>query len=233
MRGHKTGCDGPCNRGCRCSRCCPKCPTGPTGSAGPTGSDGAAGAPGAVGATGPCCTGATGTPGPAGPAGPEGPAGPAGPGDFAMFYGLTAGTGNPDTTDYGASVAVKTSAGTGRVPFPRNGPLSGAIVRVDGSSFTLPDVGTYRITFKVHTTQTGQLQLELDDVALPETTTPDMNPTDGGHLIVGDAIITTAVPSAVLAVINPAGNSTALGITPANGASTHANAQSIVIERLA
>lgn len=74
MRGHggrRNGCDGPCNRDCKCSRCCPKCPTGPTGapgsgSLGPTGATGAAGAQGLPGPTGPCCTGATGPFGPTG-----------------------------------------------------------------------------------------------------------------------------------------------------------------------
>ena len=149
-----------------------------------------------------------------------------------MFYGLTAGTGNDAATDYAATVAVKTAAGTGRVPFPRNGPANG-IVRVDGSSFTLAAVGTYHITYKVHTTEPAQLNLELNDVELPETETADLNPTSGGHLLVGDAIITTTVINSVLAVVNPTGNATALTITPADGSKTHANAQSIQILRLA
>ena len=150
-----------------------------------------------------------------------------------MFYGLTAGTGNPDTTDYAATVAVKTSAGTGRVPFPRDGATSGAaVVRADASSFILAAPGTYHVIFKVHTTEPGQLELELNGAELPETTTPNMNPTAGGHLFVGDAYITTTVANEVLAVINPPNNSPALTITPADGASTHANAQSITIERL-
>jgi len=151
---------------------------------------------------------------------------------FAFFYGLTAGTGNGGPTDYAATVAVKTSAGTGRVPFPRVGPAAAGILAIDSSSFTLPVVGTYEITFKVHTTEPGQLQLEVQGTALPETTTPNMNPTSGGHLIVGNSIITTSVINSVLAVINPTGNSAALTITPANGSQTWANAQSISIKRL-
>jgi hypothetical protein len=85
----------------------------------------------------------------------------------------------------------------------------------------------------VHTTEPGQLELELNGVELPETTTPDMNPTSGGHPIIGNALITTGAPNAVLAVINPPGNSAALTITPADGAETHANAQSITILRVA
>ena len=42
---------------------------------------------------------------------------------FAMFYGLTAGTGSGGT-DYAATIPAKTTAGTGRVPFPRLGAAS-------------------------------------------------------------------------------------------------------------
>ena len=96
MRGHsgrRNGCDGPCQRDCKCSRCCPKCPTGPTGAAGapgtgtvgPTGATGASGLPGP---TGPCCTG------PTGPFG-EGPAGQ--PGAGFKFSGVVGTSATGDT----------------------------------------------------------------------------------------------------------------------------------------
>lgn len=151
----------------------------------------------------------------------------------SMFFGLTAGTGNPGPTDYAATVAPKTAAGTGRVPFPQDGPSDGNIVRVDGSSFTLPDIGTYLVTFRVHTTEPGQLQLELNGADLAETAAGNMNPTAGGHPIVGNALITTNVINSVLAVINPTGNTPALTITPADGASTHANAQTLTVLQIA
>ena len=209
----------------------PSGPTGPSGATGPSGPAGPSGATGTTGPTGP--SGATGAAGATGATGATGADGSAL--GFAMFYGLTAGTGNPSATDYAATIPAKTAAGTGRVPFPRNGPATGpsVITRADASSFILADVGTYHVIFKVHTTEPGQLQLELNGADLAETTTPDMNPTAGGHLIVGDSYITTSVVNSVLAVINPVGNTPALTITPADGASTHANAQSITIERLA
>lgn len=152
---------------------------------------------------------------------------------FTNYYGLTAGTGNGGATDYAATVAVKTAAGTGRVPFPRDGVTTGASTRVDGSSFTLPEIGTYSVSFRVHTTEPGQLQLELDGAALPETTMANMNPTAGGHEIAGvNLLVTTTTINSVLAVINPTGNSPALTITTADGASTHANAQTLTILRL-
>lgn len=150
---------------------------------------------------------------------------------YAMFYGLTAGAGNLGSTDYAATIPVKTAAGTGRVPFPRNGSAVG-IVRADDSSFTLPDVGTYEVTFHVHTTEPGQLELEVNGVEEPECTGEDMNPTAGGHSIVGSCIITTAGVNAVIDVINPPGNSTALTITPHDGANTHANSQTLIIKKL-
>ena len=106
-------------------------------------------------------------------------------------------------------------------------------MRVDAESFLLAP-GSYRVTATVHTTESGQLQLELGGVAVDNSTFGNANPTAGGHPIVVDAIVTVpAGPGEVLAVINPAGNSTALTITPADGALTHAYAQKLIIEKLA
>jgi hypothetical protein len=204
------------------------------GAQGPQGpSGGAQGATGAQGAPG----GSQGFQGPqgslGGSQGAQGAQGSAGNAQtFGMFYGLTAGTGNQGSTDYAATVAVHTSAGTGRVLFPRNGPAAG-IVRVDASSFTLAATGTYEVAFEVHTTEPGQLELELNGAPVPESCMGNMNPTSGGHPIKGHVFITTAGINAVLAVINPAGNSTALTITPADGSETNANAQTLTIRRVA
>jgi len=151
-----------------------------------------------------------------------------------MFYGLTAGTGMVEgTTDYAAPIPVKTSAGTGRVPFPRSGPTLGSITRVDLSSFQLAHVGTYEVTFKVQTTKPGQLQLELNGTDVVDSVSSSQSGSSfGANPIVGNCFITTTAPNSVLAVINPDGNAAALTITPANGANTHANAQSITIKRL-
>ena len=153
---------------------------------------------------------------------------------FGDFYGLTAGTGNGSGTDYAATIAVHTGAGTGRVPFPRLNTSFGSVATTtaSGTAFTLPNIGVYRVTFKVHTTEPGELQLELNGTALPYTTTANMNPTAGGHLIMGTYYVTTVAPNATLAVINPAGNTPALTITPADGASTNAVAQNLLIEQV-
>lgn len=195
------------------------------------------GLPGGVPPSGSVSVGGGSASGPDGPQGPQGPQGAQGAVggelDYSMFYGLTTGTGNGGPNDYAATIAVKTSAGTGRVPFPRLGPTSGIIVPVDASSFRLPAIGTYEITFKLHTTEPCQFEIEVDGAEVPESVTQDYNPTSGGHFVFGSAIIQTDNINAVVAIINPPGNSTALTITPANGALTHANAMSITIKRLA
>jgi hypothetical protein len=222
-------CDNSCTNTCTSCTTCPTGPTGPTGATGLDGLDGATGPTGPTGATG--LDGLDGATGPTGPTGATGATGAAAVSEFAMFFGLTTGTGMIGT-DYAATIPVKTAAGTGRVPFPQDGPAIG-ITRIDSSSFTLPDIGTYEIIFKVHTTEPGQLQLELDGSDLPETIAVNLNPTSGGHPIVGNAFITTTGVNSVLALVNPAGNSTALTITPADGASTHANSQSLSIKQIA
>jgi len=146
---------------------------------------------------------------------------------FAMFFGLTSGTGNGGPTDYPATVAP-----SGRVPFPQDGAVAGSIVRVDASSFTLPNIGVYEINFSVQTTEPGQLQLQLNGVVLDNTTAANMNPISGGHPIAGHFFITTTSVNSILAIVNPAGNATALTITPADGANTHANCQSLTIKQI-
>jgi len=219
--------------------------TGPTGSQGPTGATGAEGLASSV-------TGPTGAQGPTGtdssvtgPTGAQGLTGPSATGanglaaviSFARFYGLTLGTGNGGPNDYVATVAPGAA-----VPFPRDGsasavapvrstPVSAAVT--PANAFVLPNIGTYEVTFYVHTTEPGQLMLSLDGTLLADTVTANTNPTPGGHPIFGTSLITTTLVGQVLQVLNPPGNSPALTITPADGASTHAIAQTIIIKQLA
>ena len=148
-----------------------------------------------------------------------------------MFYGLTAGIGMSSGTDYAATVGVG-----GAVPFPQNGPSFGGIVKLSDTTFKIPAIGTYEVTFHVHTTEPGQLELAVDNgtgfIVAHECTGENMNPTAGGHSIVANCIITTTGTDAVVKVINPADNSTALTITPADGANKHANSQTLVIKQL-
>lgn len=152
---------------------------------------------------------------------------------YAEFYGLTAGTGNGGPTDYAATVAVKTTPGTGRLPIPRLGPAStpspATLLGLD--AITVVTSGIYDIVFQAHTTEPGQLMLEIDGSEQNRTIVTNDNPTSGGHPIHGHSI-QQLTAGQVVAVINPPGNSTALTITPADGADTWARPQKLILERI-
>jgi hypothetical protein len=118
------------------------------------------------------------------------------------------------------------------VQFPENGPAAGGIVRLSATEFVLPSVGTYSVDFSVSVDEAGQLVLALDSgggmVELPYTV---YGRATGTSQIVGDALVTTTAPGSRVEVRNPAGNSTALTITPIAGG-THPAAASIVIQQL-
>lgn len=155
-------------------------------------------------------------------------------GPSASFFGTTTGTGSLGN-DYAGTVAVKTAAGTGRLPFPRAGasvPLVNGITAIDSSSFNLAAVGTYQISWVVATTEPAQWQVELNGTAVANTIVVDQNPTAGGHPLTGDFLITTTTPNSVVAIINPAGNATALTITPSDGNLTHAQSPTLTITQI-
>jgi len=175
---------------------------GPSGPQGPAGNTGATGPAGPIGPTGP--------PGPMGAAsiipGPVGPPGPQGLGgviDFADFFALM-------PPDNAATVAVGTD-----VSFPQDGPTSGsAIARAGPSTFNLSAIGSYQVVFQVSTTEAGQLILTLNGADLAYTV---VGRATGTSQIVGMSLVTTTVINSILTVRNPAGNSTALTITPLAG----------------
>lgn len=146
---------------------------------------------------------------------------------ISRFYGMTTGTGNGGTNDYTTTVAVGAA-----IPFPRDDFLSGGIIRSSTTEFLLPFAGTYKVDFIIQTTELGQWQVSVAGVAVANSTVGNQNPTSGGHLFTGVAFVTTVSNDVLMSVINPAGNSTALTITPPGGAVTHANVQSLVIRRI-
>ena len=151
-----------------------------------------------------------------GPPGPQGPAGPGGTTHYAEFSALM-------PPDNAATVAPGSP-----VSFPQDGPTDGTITRVDGSSFTLANVGTYQVSFQVSVIEPGQLELSLDGVALPATV---VGRATGTSQLVGESLVTTTTLSETLEVLNPVGNSTTLTITPLAGG-THAVGASLVIQQL-
>ncbi|WP_312563237.1 hypothetical protein, partial [Anaerospora sp.] len=191
-----------------------------TGPAGATGATGAAGDAGATGATGPAgATGATGAAGDAGATGATGVTGATGGVlGFADFFALM-------PPDNAATVAPGTD-----VSFPQDGPTSGTtIARTGPSTFNLAAIGTYQVLFQVSVTEAGQLILTLNGADLAYTV---VGRATGTSQIVGLALVTTTVINSILTVRNPAGNSTALTITPLAGGTRPVSAH-LVITQLA
>jgi len=198
-------------------------PAGATGSAGLTGVTGAAGSTGSAGVAGPTgVTGAAGPPGPggaAGPAGSTGATGPAGSGGilaFSNFFALMPG-------DNAATVAPGTD-----VLFPQDGPTSAtAITRLTASTFNLAAIGTYQIMFQVSVDEAGQLMLTLNGADLAYTV---VGRATGTSELAGISLVTTNVLNSMLTVRNPAGNSTALTITPLAGGTRPVSAHLVITQ---
>ncbi len=206
-------------------------PIGPTGPAGANGAVGATGAQGPSGDPGPTgAIGTTGVPGPTGAAGtngtngatgPQGAVGPTGAQGgvlaFADFYALM-------FPDNAATVAIG-----GDVDFPQDGPTSGpSISRIGADAFNLTDIGVYSVFFQVSIDEAGQLILTLNGADLAYTV---VGRATGTSEIVGMAIVQTTVVNSILTVRNPAGNSTALTVTPLAGGTRPVSAH-LVITRI-
>jgi hypothetical protein len=187
---------------------------GPAGPQGPPGSDGANGPPGPPGPTG--ATGSAGAPGAVGPTGPTGPAGSGGVIAFGDFFALMP----PDNAE---TVAPGTD-----VSFPQDGPSSsGTIARTGPSSFNLATIGTYQVVFQVSVDEAGQFILTLNGADLAYTVVGRATGTDQ---IVGTYLVTTTVINSILTVRNPAGNSTALTITPLAGGTRPVSAHLTIMQ---
>jgi hypothetical protein len=130
-------------------------------------------------------------------------------------------------SDNAATVAVGAP-----VLFPQTGPADGssAIARVSATSaFTLAAAGIYSVSFQVSVTEPGQLELALNGIsgALPATVVGRAT----GTSQIWASVLIQAAAGDVLTVVNPAGNSTALTITPLAGG-THSVSATLVIRRL-
>jgi len=135
---------------------------------------------------------------------------------YADFYALM-------PPDNAATVASGTD-----VSFPQDGPNSGTgISRINASSFNLGEIGTYHILFKVSVSEAGQLMLNLNGDTLSYTT---VGRATGTSQIVGMSIVETTVINLILTVRNPAGNSTALTITPNAGGNEAVSAHLVILQ---
>lgn len=141
-------------------------------------------------------------------------AAPASPLGFADFFALM-------PPDNAATVAPGTD-----VSFPQDGPTSGSsITRTGPSSFNLAEIGTFQILFQVSISEAGQLILTLNGADLAYTV---VGRATGTSQIVGVALVTTTTINSILTVRNPAGNSTALTITPLAGGTRPVSAHLVI-----
>lgn len=120
---------------------------------------------------------------------------------YSNFYALMPG-------DNSSTIAVNTP-----IFFPQNGPSNGAATSLGAGLFNLPNAGDYEIAWQASVTEAGQLQLAIGGVGLAATVVGRAALTSQ---IVGNTMITVAANSH-LSVINAAGNSTALTLTPNAG----------------
>lgn len=204
---------------------CPPGPPGPAGATGATGAQGPIGPQGPIGETGPQGpVGATGPQGPIGETGPQGPIGETGPqgpagepgriASFAQYYAVM-------PPDNAATIAVGAD-----VAFPQDGPASGTdIVRGTDTSVILSTPGIYQVMFEASINETGQLALTLNGTELDYTV---VGRATGTSQIVGMALVETTADESVLTVRNPAGNATALTLTPSAGGTNPVSAQLII-----
>jgi hypothetical protein len=158
-----------------------------------------------------------GLPGTASNTGATGPTGASAIVSYADFYALMPGD-NATTVGVGEDVE-----------FPQNGPSFGTdIVRVDATNFTLVPIGTYQVLFQVSVAEAGQLVVSVNNLQLTYTT---VGRAAGTSQLVGMCIVRTTTMNNNLAIRNPAGNPTALTITPSAGGASAVSAH-LVITRL-
>ena len=137
--------------------------------------------------------------------------------EFADFFALM-------PPDNAATVAPGTD-----VDFPQDGPNSGGgIARLGPDAFSLSAIGTYQVLFQVSIDEPGQLLLTLNGADLPYTVSGRAT---GTSQITGMALVQTNAINSVITVRNPAGNSTALTITPLAGGTRPVSAH-LVITRI-
>ncbi len=135
---------------------------------------------------------------------------------YADFYALM-------PPDNAATVVPGTD-----VSFPEDGPTSGTtITSVSPSSFNLATIGTYQVLFQVSVTEAGQLVLTLNGAELAYTV---VGRATGTSQLIGVTLVQTTVINSVLTVRNPAGNSTALTITPLAGGTMPVSAHLIITQ---
>jgi len=93
--------------------------------------------------------------------------------------------------------------------------------------FTLGNIGTYQVMFQVSVSEAGQLELTLNGNELAYTV---VGRATGTSQLVEMALVQTTAVDSTLTVRNPAGNSTALTITPVAGGTSPVSAHLVITE---
>jgi len=93
--------------------------------------------------------------------------------------------------------------------------------------FTLGNIGTYQVMFQVSVSEAGQLELTLNGSELAYTV---VGRATGTSQLVEMALVQTTAVDSTLTVRNPAGNSTALTITPVAGGTSPVSAHLVITE---
>jgi hypothetical protein len=135
--------------------------------------------------------------------------------NYADFYALMP-SDNPATVAPGAAIE-----------FPEAGPTNHVILSTNTSTFQLTNTGTYLILFQASVAEAGQLMLTLDGSPVAAST---VGRATGTSQIVGMSLLTTSTPMSMLKVINPAGNSTALTMTPIAGGTVAVSAHLVILQ---
>lgn len=140
-----------------------------------------------------------------------------------MFFGTTTGTGSTQN-DYAATIAVGAP-----MPFPQNGPtVGGAVVRSGASTtdFLVVTTGLYVVAWQAGFTEASQLELSVNGTPVANTAATS----GAGTQQNSNTVMVSLTAGDIVELINPAGNATALTVTPANGSLTHAQAPSLVFQ---
>lgn len=210
-----------------------------TGATGPTGGNGATGATGLQGLAGSASnTGATGPPGPSGLIGSTGAGGATGAAGlaggilgFAEFWQSGA---QPGALAAGQPVTfTQTAVG----PTPGISKADAQVTNLGGgaagSVITLANIGTYEVTWVFVPAADGGTQLAFGPTQVSLVIQPYTmaGRTVGATQVIGNALITTTVPSSALCVIAATGNTSAL--QSASAGTTNTASTSVTIKWLA
>ena len=103
------------------------------------------------------------------------------------------------------------------------------ITRLDDTTFTLVNTGTYLITYQASIDEPGQLGLSLNGSLIPYSVSGRAT---GTNQIYNSVIIEVTTANSTLSLVNPEGNTTALTLTPSAGG-THPVTAHLVIVKIA